>query len=224
MRGIGTEKHRISEYVNLNVYFPGKIDNREATAHVTREAHVIDGLKANMFVEINLLAFKGFVIDLAKKKATIFSCKNITIELTVTPRDNERVQRSILSVEDITIPAYSRAPVKVFFKEELPQDRDMLFEPQYTNLFAHVVDANISHVYANNTFGKPITILVKCRLKQVVNCIADGFFLTSFYNAELAVYGEPKANRPKLKEVLAFYTSIKDGSELKLSSEVTVYS
>ena len=44
-----------------------------------------------MLAEINLLVFKNFVINLIKKKATIFNCKNIIIKLTVTPRTNERV-------------------------------------------------------------------------------------------------------------------------------------
>ena len=221
VRGIGTERHRTSEYVNLDVYFPGKVNNTEATAHVTREAHIIDGLKANMLAGIDLLAPEGFVMDLIKKKATISSCKNITIELTVTPRANERVQRSILSAEDTTIPAYSRAPVKVSFKGDLPQDRDMLFEPQHTNLFAHIVDATISYVYATNASSEPMVIPAKCRLGYVTDCTADGYFLASPTDADLAVCGDPKANRPKLKEVLAFHTGIEN--ELKLDSGVTVY-
>lgn len=91
MRSIGIEKYRINEYVNLNVYFLGKIDNKKATAYVTKKAYIINGLKANIFVEINLLVLKGFVINFVKKKITIFNYKNIIIKLTVTPRNNERI-------------------------------------------------------------------------------------------------------------------------------------
>ena len=91
VRGIGNERHRTSEYINLNIYFPDKLGHNKATVHVTREAYIIEGLKANMLAGVNLLAAEAFVMDLVKKTAIIGSCKGIAIDLAVTPRLNERL-------------------------------------------------------------------------------------------------------------------------------------
>ena len=91
VRSIGNERHRTSEYINLNIYFPNKLEHNKVTVHVTREAHIIKGLKANILTDVNLLAAEAFVINLAKKTAIIGSYKGIAIDLAVTPRSNERL-------------------------------------------------------------------------------------------------------------------------------------
>ena len=91
VRNIGNERYRISEYINLDIYFPGKLKNNDKVIiHVTREAHIIKSLKANILAGINLLAAEAFVINLAKKTAIISNYKSIAIDLAVTPRLNER--------------------------------------------------------------------------------------------------------------------------------------
>ena len=91
VRGIGNERYRISEYINLDIYFPGKLKYNKATVYVTREVYIIKGLKANVLTGVDLLAAEAFVMDLAKKTAIISSCKGIAIDLAVTPRSNERL-------------------------------------------------------------------------------------------------------------------------------------
>lgn len=51
VRGIGASRHESDEFVSMFFYFPG-IDsaNRLAYAHVHRELHFVDGLKANLLV------------------------------------------------------------------------------------------------------------------------------------------------------------------------------
>lgn len=178
-----------------------------------------------MLAGVNLLAAEGFVLDLAKKITTIGSCKGLTIEIAATPRVNERIQRSILSADNTTIPAYTRAPMRIHYHGTLPQDRDILFEPTYANFFAHVVDAQMSYVYASNTSGTPIIIPAKIRLGNLVECAINDYFLTSSADADLAVLREPETTvinaRFRLKDILALHTGIK--KKLKLNSSVTVY-
>ena len=222
VRGIGNERHRTSEYINLDIYFPGKLGHNKATAHVTREAHIIKGLKANVLAGVNLLAAEAFVINLAKKTAIISSCKGIAIDLAVTPRSNERLQKSILLAESTVIPPHTRASVRVNYAGSLPQNRDMLFEPTHANFFAHVVDAQMFWIYANNATSVPIVISAKVKLGNLVECATDGYFLTLLTDANLALRGNQKlAARARLKKVLAHHTSISE--ELKLASGVTVY-
>jgi hypothetical protein len=115
VRGIESKKYRINEYVNLNIYLLSKLKNIDAvvTAHITRETHIIKGFKINVLAGVNLLAAEGFIINLTKKTASINNCKGITIELTIIPRINKRLHRSILFIKVTTIPAYTRAPVKI---------------------------------------------------------------------------------------------------------------
>ena len=98
----------------------------------------------------------------------------------------------------------------------------MLFEPIHANFFVYVVDAQMSWVYANNVISVPIVILAKVKLGTLVECVIDGYFLILLTDADLALRGNQElAIRAKLKEVLAYYTSISE--KLKLASGVTVH-
>ena len=98
----------------------------------------------------------------------------------------------------------------------------MLFEPTHANFFAHVVDAQMSWVYANNAINVPIVIPAKVKLGNLVECATDGYFFTLPTDADLALRGDQEfATRARLKEVLAHHTGISE--ELKLASGVTVY-
>lgn len=92
------------------LYFPD-IDstNHPAYAHIHRELSLVDGLKANLLVDNNILATERVVIDLANKSAIISSCQ-MTISAAARPRGS-LVQKKVLVDRSLTILPESEALV-----------------------------------------------------------------------------------------------------------------
>ena len=113
--GIKNKKHRISEYVNLNIYFLKKLKNTDAVViiYITRETYIIKSFKINILAGVDLFAVKNFVINLIKKITLINNYKGIIIELAVILRINKRLYRNILFIKITIIPAYTRAFIKI---------------------------------------------------------------------------------------------------------------
>lgn len=86
VRGIGASRHESDEFVSMSLYFSGvNSANRPAYAHVHKELHLVNGLKANLLVGNNILAAERVIIDLANKSAMISSCQ-MTISVAARPR------------------------------------------------------------------------------------------------------------------------------------------
>ena len=85
VHGLGTMTHQVNEYITLNIYL-SEIDGR--IAHIKQEFHLVDNLKANVLIEIDILATEEITVKLQLKGsvAIIGSCTNITISLSVTTR------------------------------------------------------------------------------------------------------------------------------------------
>lgn len=71
------------------------------------------------------------------------------------------VKRVIKNKSRFTIPARSTTPISVMFSGSLPDDRDLLFEPDCQlnlghagGVFAHVVDASLNKVLVRNRYRR----------------------------------------------------------------------
>lgn len=103
VRGIGSFQHDSDEYVTIPLYFLRKDkDGQTVYASMERELHLVDGLKANMLVENNILGPKQFSINIAGRSAFIASCK-VYLNIDAKQR-GQPVQRKVLSQTHTTIP------------------------------------------------------------------------------------------------------------------------
>lgn len=86
VKGIGSSRHKLNEFVSISLYFSDiKSTNRPAYAHIHRELYIVEGLKANLLVDNNILATERVIIDLANKSITISSCQ-VTIFVIARPK------------------------------------------------------------------------------------------------------------------------------------------
>lgn len=78
VRGIGTLKHETDKYVLELLYFPA-IGNKSQCVIVCIycELHIVNNLRANIFIRNNIIGAKGMIINIAKEKAYIPGCKTI---------------------------------------------------------------------------------------------------------------------------------------------------
>ena len=86
--GVGANKSWSTEYVILDLLFPGAHDQKPAWAKVTHEVHLLNTLAANLIVGIDILGPQYFELNIAKKSAYIAApaCKvHIAIDPSMRP-------------------------------------------------------------------------------------------------------------------------------------------
>ena len=76
-------KYRTNEYVIVSIYFSKKKKNENVVMiKITRETHLVDDLKINMFINNDFIDLKKIVIDVVKEVAHIKSYNiNVNIEV-----------------------------------------------------------------------------------------------------------------------------------------------
>ena len=60
VRGVETRKHSSVDYATIDIYFP---ENKCCIAAIGQEVHMVDGLKAKMFIGIDILGRESFTIN-----------------------------------------------------------------------------------------------------------------------------------------------------------------
>lgn len=75
--GIGSDKHRATEYFINPLFIPGKdLSGTEALAKTApREIHVVDGLRAGMLLGSDIMTPEGIDLLISRQVAVINSCK-----------------------------------------------------------------------------------------------------------------------------------------------------
>lgn len=80
VRDIDVNKHKTKKYVICFIFFRGKDSvGRKIRACLRREIHLVEGLKVNILIDIDVLIFENFVLDFQKSHALINSCDVIIL-------------------------------------------------------------------------------------------------------------------------------------------------
>lgn len=206
VRGLGSAMHDTDEYITVSVYAEGKLlgpESSPAVAKMTVEAHLVDNLKANMLLGNDVLVPQKIKVDPANGEMIIGACQNLAVKIDVVAKDSSRVRRTVRSKGTVTIPALSVASVPVTYRGSLPDDRDLLFEPQCKQdlgydggVYAHVVDSSLSFVQLRNSSARPVQITRRTRIGTVTEFNEEGCFLATPEAAPLATGGW-MSRRPK---------------------------
>ena len=229
VRGVAQGTHSCKEHVQLDIYL-----QETPTALIHRDVHVVDGMKAKLLIGMDIIGSERIVIDTPQQIATIGSCKNAKVPISVTPRSNQWVARPIKANGETTISPRAHMVIPIQ-GTDLPDDRDLLFEPTiYTNglaVYAHIVDCNIAAVQARNDSDSPITLRKDMPLGTVVEYDVDGCFRAHPEVTPLAATSNTPKKDP-VRDVLAAATattieeSIGEPTktpETRLSNGVTIY-
>ena len=184
--GIGIDKHRTDEYIIAPILIPGKIANgSSAIAKLApREIHIVDNLRANILIGMDIMTPEGIDILASKRVVHITSCGlEAPIEVLST---GPPVRRVVSAKKAMIIPPQSVGTVAIHHLA-LPE-RDFLFEPCDTNLsiYAGLVDNHISSVLVKNESEKPIKVPRNMRLGEVIEAEFDGCYHISSGQEEVA--------------------------------------
>ena len=121
--------HPCSEYALVDLWIPSvTLQGETVLAKLRREIHLVDTLRANVLVGMDVIGTEGLVIDVPARRSTIRSCQDVTFPIDVKKRTGKPVKRTVLSASEISLPPTSVTAVGVRFGDALPPDRDFIFE------------------------------------------------------------------------------------------------
>ncbi len=72
-------RHMTDEYCVLDLYVPGTVKGQAAMAHMRREVHLVNDLKARMLMGMDILGPERILVDAGEEKLIIRSCDNLSI-------------------------------------------------------------------------------------------------------------------------------------------------
>lgn len=196
IRGLGSKIHHSDEYAILSFYMEGVLpDGTRAFAEIKREIHIVDDLKAGMLIGSDILTPERMNLDFATQTITIGSCRGMAVPMDSRAR-SEPIKRVVKATNRTILPPRTTREVQVMYHGELPDDRDLLFEPQCSlalgysgGVYAHIVDASFKAVHVRNDTDQPVVISRKARLGMLGEYEQDGCFPIGAHHADLAATG-----------------------------------
>ena len=151
------ELHDISKYIELNFYIVDKRQNDfKIVVHFEREIHLVDDLKINIFVDINILTFEFMILNLKHRLLIIVNC-NMTISLSMTFRE-QRVDKILWTIVVVIVSFHSCVIVSIKLRDNaLLIDRDYSFcfksnqmLKQKNDFFVIIIDFNSMTIQIRN--------------------------------------------------------------------------
>jgi hypothetical protein len=189
IREINTVIHNCSEYVLLEIY----ISEFKEIAKLTRQAHVVDNLRAKFLMSMNILEFEKVIIDISRRKLIFSLCENLKVNMRITSKNESRMNKVIL-VERLVIIS-SKSVVSIFIKmKESFSDRDYLFQSisrelnleSIDEIMIHIMTINLAAVQVCNVTNKSVIISRRARLKRLIDYEKHECYVTDAKEAFLA--------------------------------------
>lgn len=158
VRTIENVIHQFIEYLLVIFYIENILSSsnkKKAIAKITREIHLVDSLKINMLIKIDILISKLIIMNINERTLFIESCRNLTVKINAMFRVNLNIRRVVRSRIKVVILSQVLLEILVLIKhrDQLSTDRDLLFKSCYKrdlnqskDVYAHIVDCNLSFV------------------------------------------------------------------------------
>lgn len=168
IRDLGISKHKIDEYVIVSFYMIEKNDEEnEIRTMFRREIHLMNDLKTNIFIEINIISFKKIVVDFIIRTTRIESCKII---VSIKIRISSNIILKLIHFRKlITISSRSKLLVEIHHFAIL-ENLNFLFElNEILHLinYAHLIDATKKTIILKNDTNMLVHISRNHRLSKL---------------------------------------------------------
>lgn len=185
IREVGGKIIKTDDYMIVKLAFHDKLKDTFVKGVVTTEIHIIDDFAANLLLGNDVLCPKKMSLDLGQRQLTIGSCEGMKLPLQVEARVDPHVKRTIRARRALTIMPRELAKIPVTYHGNLPNDRDLLFEPncphylgQDGGVYAHIVDVDLDKILVRNTLTTPINLARRVQLGTVTEYNQADYYLT----------------------------------------------
>lgn len=176
IRNVSNKLINTNEFAIVRIHLNELANEKLAITVLIIEVHLVDQLNVNMLVEMNVISSEHIILNLHHQWMIIESCQNLMININSKARLYSNTRRIIQAQKSINLSSELTTSVLVFFNERsLSDDRDFLFESQYSwdlkyddDVFAHVVNIDLSFVQIRNATKSSITLSRKIKLDFVI--------------------------------------------------------
>ena len=171
VREIEFNKHKTSKYVIIPLYF----SDENVTAMLTsRKIHIVDDLKTNVLININIIISEKIDILTSQAKVEINNY-NINVFIKIRIRDRV-VVHSMYIKKFIIISPHTQLAISIYHVNL--STRDFFFEPDQLNLilYAHFVDSSLLAILTKNDLNQYVKILRNLRLDIIQKADFDNCY------------------------------------------------
>ena len=174
VRRLGSNVHETAEYMITPLYLPGE---ESTTILAPREIHIVDNLKANVLIGIDIMVPKQIDIIASQSKANVGSY-SISIPVEMRAKAGRAITHLVYAKKSFIVPPHSQIQIPVYYTSLL--DRDFIFKPDNisTNLtlYAHFVDSLISTILVKNNTDYAVQIPRNFRVGTVQESDIENYY------------------------------------------------
>ena len=186
IREIGFKIHDSSEYVMVELYIPEKSKKTPAIAQLNIELHIVENLKVNVFIKMNVMKSKCIIMNFEKKFLTISICQNMEVSLTIK-RKGISINKTVRTVNQMMISLEKIMTMSMRMRDaDFSKNRNYNFffkiERQLNpekRFFAHVTNSEIIAIQVRNTSEKPYMMPKNLKIDHVRDYDEKGCFMTT---------------------------------------------
>ena len=211
VRNIDTFRHVTNDYLMLSMYIQDTIDKRKTTTHLRQKIHIIDNLKTKLLLSMNIMSFKRMIIDMNLKQFTIKSCQSLIVKLEIIVKDNIRVRRTLRAEKKLVVEINIIVKLSIDLRDDSILDRNYLFELNFSNIYAYIVDVFVWFVYVKNDFNTSLKTFRHAHMSQLVEFEKQNCYQINFENHVWAINENIRND------------TFENNSQSQLANEINVY-
>lgn len=162
-----------------------------------REVHLVDNLKANLLIGIDIIGSELVVVNMGRKRVIVGSCNiEVPIEIKFCSHSAPGITRPVHAQKTTVVPPHSALPVCIHHLHQIPANRDYLFESENVNfgVYAHMVNSETSTVEVQNESYNSLHIPWNFRLGNIVKLEYPNAFTVKFTKLVDLALCQPKSH------------------------------
>lgn len=206
IKNIDIKMHDNSKYVNVNFYFQKKCRDEIMIVQLKIKFHLIDDLKAQMFIKMNIMNSKQMILNFDNKIMIISTCENIEISISFH-RKNASIDRTIRAAAKIIVSMKTTMIISIRIKKfKISTNRSYNFYfkikrqlKSKNKYFAYVTKIKMIAIQIKNTSTKSYVISKNFKIEHFCNYDEKNCFLTTSKNNHLIVISNQILNVKTLK-------------------------
>lgn len=115
MRDIENALHRTSEYIVIDLYMIEKTKSIKHIAKFLAKIHIVDDLKTNLLIDIDVMKSQKMKIDLEHSTLIIDACKNLVVSINTIAKSHSNIKRTIRARHVTTISSHFTIQVSITY-------------------------------------------------------------------------------------------------------------
>ena len=123
------------------------------------------------------MSSKRILINVKEEKLLIRSCDNLIADIKMKAKDNIEVCRYMRNQKKIILLSNTMTRLSIKLRTSTPlSDEDYLFKSSYLEVYAYIVDVNISFIYVKNNTNSAIIISRYIGLETLIEYNAEYYY------------------------------------------------